>query len=584
VAEGALHEAAKREHLKRLIAGRREGVHNLSPAKIREIVGTNARNYGITNSNLTRARNRGGHHGFEQHHLKEAAHEDVSHPSYNQHRAGAPTSRTPEQPESSSSTPAPQERPQRRSRRRSTRQEAPTQTNENEQTGQEAPARSNESEQQAVEESPEDRERKKELSKILEELSSGHGVDLKRESSLASDIRAVKLAESNPNSEQSRALSEADPDFARSEAIVRRAIETQANGGNPYLERATEIFGRIKDDLTEERSKSISHMMSAINSLKAQESTGALLSKADKMKILKRHYNEEREAGDPPFSKAKDHFERGTFHTVDEVLDNDPIDPEVERFVRGYAAKQMARLRPYLKPSWVDAHSENEVPTFGDLVSLRELATMDPEQAASIREINPRGRAGVPLELQQMTIGSNGKPQLPPEWLPINLFPVWVYTVKQRGEGSYGGVSPGQRVTGSHVDLGAQSSYGESHILRALRKYVQMRGGPGNLIDIPAGKLSQIGLTHADIFKGERQLSDEQLKKLIKTKIIDPVALTKIMMDEAPVSTSKSFSLYIDSDAKYVPGEIIRKSEGIFIDLRKSKIEKIEHILQARRA
>jgi preprotein translocase subunit YajC len=117
-----------------------------------------------------------------------------------------------------------------------------------------------------------------------------------------------------------------------------------------------------------------------------------------------------------------------------------------------------------------------------------------------------------------------------------------------------------------------------------------------DLVEIPDHKLSKLNLTQADIFKGE--LSDSQVNEIARTKYIDPVRLVAFMKTEEKKQdkAKKSFSLIVKSDEVYTPGETLAKADlvveskvenvvksGMVIDIRKSRIEKIERILLARR-
>jgi hypothetical protein len=122
-----------------------------------------------------------------------------------------------------------------------------------------------------------------------------------------------------------------------------------------------------------------------------------------------------------------------------------------------------------------------------------------------------------------------------------------------------------------------------------------MRGQTG--VDIPAHKLEAAQLTPADIFKA-LAAGDASAWDYAKKNYIDPVQLqvyVKEILDKKK-KTKKSFSLVVDSDAIYTPGETFAKAEmvvksrvetiptpGMVIDIKKSRIEKIERILLARR-
>jgi len=387
-----------------------------------------------------------------------------------------------------------------------------------------------------------------------------------------------------------RDLSEADPALAEAETAVQAAVDAQRNGENPYLKRSKEIYERIKGELKPERAKAIKHMLAAYET----RLRGGAINEAG----WKAQYNAIRtemggtSSGLPPWSGAKKHFESGTFHTMDEVINNPPINLEVERMKRGYAAKQFHRLKPFLKDAWAQANpsAPPPMPTFGDLKSWSEVPGGKTPYAQSV---NPRGRTALPDEVHKAVVkGADGKPKLPPPWMPIHLMPAWNYVVaKTGGAGSaYGGQRPQVDPSGK-LSTTAQARYQEGIALSTLRKYVVMRGGPDQLIDIPSSKLAGSQLSHAQIFKADN-LSDAQLKNILKTKVIDPVSFIGFLKKELKIK--KSFSLVVSKSETYTPGETlgyngdIRKSSptqpGIVIDLKKAeKIRKIKGILHDRK-
>jgi hypothetical protein len=112
----------------------------------------------------------------------------------------------------------------------------------------------------------------------------------------------------------------------------------------------------------------------------------------------------------------------------------------------------------------------------------------------------------------------------------------------------------------------------EGIITNSLRKYVKMRG-ESNLVDIPQSKLTELGTTHADIFKGP--IGD--IKTLIRHKIIDPVALLQLVKQELKGGLKKSAFLYVKADES--PFVKSRTSEK---DLRKSLVKRIKRLRNER--
>lgn len=371
-------------------------------------------------------------------------------------------------------------------------------------------------------------------------------------------------------------------------------MQAQQNGHNPYLHRAVEIFHRIRGDLKEDRKKAIDHFFQAHDSVLAR---GETPTRENVLAAYKAIPGNERKRTLPA-----DEVQKGTFHTIDEVFDNPPIDPEVERMKRGYAAKQFQRFKPFLKEGWLAANpsAPPPMPTFADVKTWTEHGGPKPSWAGTTK-------MAVPEEFHNATHKSaDGKPKYPPQWMPLHLAPVWTYVAKsmERDGGASvwqagpGGNAPAYAATrtpsrdessptGWKVDMGSQAPSGaaftgpEGMMVSSLRKYVQMRGGADQLTDIPGSKLAEAGITHRDIFKSD--MSDAAIKKLITTKIIDPVGLMAVVKRELK-GMKKSFELVVDLEQTYVPGSTLRKSEPVLtIDVVKSaKIERIKGILSAR--
>jgi hypothetical protein len=265
--------------------------------------------------------------------------------------------------------------------------------------------------------------------------------------------------------------------------------------------------------------------------------------------------------------------------TLDEVMKNEPIDVEMERMKRGYGAKQFARMKPYLKPSWIAANHDAPppFPTFGDIKSWNDHAGEGhgpkPAWAGTTRLAMPKEVFDAAAK------GPDGKPLYPPAWMPIHHMAVWNYIAKKAGsEGNpYQTVNPYSQ---GKVNAANQAGYQEGIAINALRKYVQMRGGADQLVDIPRSKLAEMGLNHNEIFKAKKgyspHLTDDELKEIVTTKIVDPVALTTFLDEEmSGKKVKKSFSLVIPTNA---PSHIFRKAYVVGVrehELMKAKVAKI---------
>jgi len=347
----------------------------------------------------------------------------------------------------------------------------------------------------------------------------------------------------------------ADPEVEATEAPIRRMSEVSEAGGNPYLDRAKEIFERVKNDVKPERKQHAEYMMQAISQAGATDQAAL---KAKYMEI----------SGKRNFKGAIGDFEKSTFMTMDEIKENKPIDMAVERMRRGYPAMQVARLKPHLKDSFASAHPDAPppMPTWGDLKTWREAGGDKPDWAGTTR-------TSVPKEVFDAAVKANGKPLYPPAWMPVHLMPLWNYVGQKVGATAYQTPAPGQRISPEgKVDVGSQATYQEGVIIASLRKYVQMRGGPDQLVDIPKSKLAEVGLSHEKIFKAEG-LGIAQLKEIMKYKIIDLVELVPFIDEVMAQKVKKSYSLVVGVGER--PFEKSNKSEE---RLRKSLIGKIQRL------
>ena len=372
---------------------------------------------------------------------------------------------------------------------------------------------------------------------------------------------------SAPTSSTARELHSEDPELAAADEPLERMIREQERGGNPYLSRAKEIYHNIMGDVKPERARIAGHMLQALESLGSDVNEASLLAE------YKRISGSTRIRG---LSGVGADFEKATFMTLEEVMGNAPINPEVERMKRGYGAMQFARMKPYLKDSWKSGNSgaPPPMPTFGDLKTWTEHDGPKPEWAGATRTAVPKA------VFDGAVRGSDGKPKYPPAWMPVHLMPAWNYIVKKSeaaDQNPYQTRAP--QMQGGSLRLGNQAGYQEGMAINALRKYVQMRGGPEQLVDIPSNKLSEVGLSHSDIFKAGD--GDDSLKQALKHKIVDPVALLPFIKQElhsAPEDSdiTKSVRFVVDDEA---PAVNFRKSYVVKL----SKSEMIRKIKDLKR-
>lgn len=399
---------------------------------------------------------------------------------------------------------------------------------------------------------------------------------------VAGEQAQAAMRSSSPSSTEARELASVDPSFAEADRPITEMLEAQRRGENPYLKRATDIYHNIRGDVKDERKQTIDHVFSALAALKTAGKPLTEENVVNKYKEL----SGKRIRG---ISGIAEEFEKGTFMQLEEVMNNHPVNVEVERMKRGYAAKQFARMKPFLKGEWTAANpsAPPPYPTFGDIKSWGDHGGTRPSWAGSTR-------LAMPKEVFDASIkDAAGKPQYPPPWMPIHLMPVWNYAAKKAaGEGNNpyqsGNVATNQRGMVDRTGTGSQAQYQEGMLKSAIRKYVVMRGGAENLTDIPANKLSEAGLSHGDIFKSEegKEMSDEQLNHLVKHKIVDPVGLMKFVKEEMKAKTQKSWALVVDLqkgavDFKKEPAIPFKKSFVVRRDdVRKSKIEKVRSLLR----
>lgn len=397
--------------------------------------------------------------------------------------------------------------------------------------------------------------------------------------------RAKKLQEiqrvTGPDAPAAREMAADDPTFAADEEPIRRMIKAQREGKNPYLERAKEIFERIAGHLPEKNRHSYSMFLEMAD--QGVHTPGVPVDE----ERLKTAWNSARGRGDTadPMMmtwgelKSKMGSYKGLFMEMDEILGNQPVNPEIERAKRGYARKQFERMQPFVKPEWKSANPDAPppYPTWGDLKTWGQHG-----HSPEWNPVGPTGRA-IPKEVfDAAPKKEDGKPLYPPLWFPIHLMPAWNFLIK-RNQGKTGDKnSPMAQAayanrTGDYGNAGKITNRGtqlamnidlESEFLNGLRKYIQGRGGVNQLIDIPAASMTNQGMHFEDIFKGEfveHDLSDKTLHKVLKHKIIDPVALAPFL--EAQLEETKSKS------------KKVKKSWSLVADLHKKEEPKVEEIL-----
>lgn len=400
----------------------------------------------------------------------------------------------------------------------------------------------------------------------------------------------------------SRELSSHDPDFGRSEAGVREMAEAHRRGENPYLNRAKEVFEKVKNAINAERSTVVGHLLTAIDQAKTEHEVHGTPMTAE---LVTAYYKTLMPRARGISDGAKDHIERATGFTFDELVNNPPVNAEVERAKRGFAAKQAARLEPYISDAFRakrEAYQRENPgktlhPTYNDLMTWNEWTAKTGQPLPAHATSHGRSQRAHPKEffdtivkvpVQNDSGGVDIKSQMPPAWLPLHLTPVWNYTVKKaQGENfsAYADVprqGHGIMSDTQKVGLPARSEQGEAMFLRSLRKYVQFRGGEAQLIDIPANKLAEVGMTHSELFRSlfAGSINKDQFKAMLASKIIDPVALLPFVKKEFKLN--KSFVFVVPQSDEYVIGETLLKSKPAPVAKSMNRIDRIREILRER--
>jgi hypothetical protein len=397
----------------------------------------------------------------------------------------------------------------------------------------------------------------------------------------ADNMRRDSLAQtSGPDAPLASEVHAADPILAQDDEPIRRMIEAQSRGENPYLNRAKEIFERTQANMEPKMRTSLAKFFTAMNSLSPDSSEAT----------IKAEYDRGRARGESlTFSdlKSKIGSYRGVYVDMDEITSNEPLNPEIERAKRGYARKQFERMKPYIKDSWKQSNSDAPppYPTWGDLKTWGEHGH-NPEWSGRTN----RGTA-VPREVfDAAPKGSDGKPLYPPTWFPINLQPAWNFLIKSSrnpeadAQAIYanrtGDFGEKGKISGEGVQLAMDKDL-QNHFLNAVRKYVQGRGGISQLVDIPSTKFGSSNLSHEEIFKAdfkEHDLSDLALKKIMRHKIIDPIALAPFLKGELSANRPVRKSIHLVVDAKLGAVSFDDKKENLIKSDNAQEILKAEII------
>ena len=388
------------------------------------------------------------------------------------------------------------------------------------------------------------------IAELRAKLKDDHDFELPSSKPLA-DPEAASVQESverveeamertrTTSSPESHALSEVDENFEETEVAIEEAEEAQTTGANPYLDRAKANFATAKDSFmagsekNKKRADLVSHFLNALSEGKTTED--------EILTYIKSIDGFQRLRG---LSAVKDGLNAMTSYSMDEILTNPPVDPEVERMKRGYGQKQFERMKDYIKDSWMQNNPDAPppYPTFGDVKSWSEHGGDKPSWAG-------RTRLAMPESVFNAAPKKGGKPQYPPTWMPINMMPTWNYIVAKAGEASpYG-------ATVNPSNIGQVPVYQEGIAIASIRKYIIRRGGADQLTDIPSAKLSEMSLSHEDIFRS-MALTDEQIKKIISIKHIPLTDLVPIIDEEMKAEASKMSKSYI------IPKDIYKAKRG----------------------
>jgi hypothetical protein len=375
---------------------------------------------------------------------------------------------------------------------------------------------------------------------------------------------AVSRARETMESETTQELHSASPELASSDAAINEMIAQQAEGKNPYVQRAKKFYDRIKNDMTPVRRDTLKHLFAAFE--RVGEQTGENAIKSAYAQIQR-----EAGTGETAWSKVKGHISPGLFHDPEELFNNEPVNVDMERMKRGFGKMQFERMKPFLGNAFKSAHPDAPppYPTYDDLKtweehgSRPEWATAGPGRAKTKR--------AVPKEFHDsMPKGSDGKVLNPPGWMPLHLTPVWNYLAKRAGSAAYAEQGPNSNeISQQRLNFPSQGQLA-GHMKNSLRNFVQMRG-ENNFADIPKAKAEAYGIDLADLYKSD---SEAGLHRVLTTKVIPMNEFVEFMNTQPMVK--KSFSLVIDEDLKPLR---FKKSFTIEEDMKKSElIKKIRNL------
>jgi hypothetical protein len=397
--------------------------------------------------------------------------------------------------------------------------------------------------------------------------------------SMGAAIDHIRVVDSpSPSSPAAAAVHSVDSELAVADAPIARMEATAAAGGNPHLQRAKEIYQRIRNDVSPARRAIVDHVLAAIDHLELMRNVGMVGGENAAEGILLDRYKQISGKRIRGLSGIAAEFEKATFKTLDEVLHNRPVSAEVERMKTGYGAMQYARMAPYVNDEYkaklrsMGRSGPPPYPTYKDLKTWGSTPIPESMRASRIQRQVPQAfYDSVPKDAQ-------GKPQMPPAWMPLNMMPAWIYHVKKSmkaGASAYEGgtLSPSpNELTAEGVPTFPSQGNLNHQFRNTVRKYIQMRG-EGNLVDIPVSSLAEANISHHDIYKSKEGMSFEEI---VVNKIIDPVSLVSFM-ESQPKPVKKSFALVVDLGL-----DAVDFKKSFYVAQKPSKAELINKIKSLR--
>jgi hypothetical protein len=371
---------------------------------------------------------------------------------------------------------------------------------------------------------------------------------------------AVERAREVLSSEENQELTAASPELADTDKQIRKMVEMQARGENPYLKRAKEFYGRIKDDITStaaspERKDSIRNFFAAMDLV--GDNVGENAIKSAYMQVRSQT------GKGAAWGQAKKDVEGILFHSMDELLGNPPIDVDMERMKRGFGMMQFERLKPFLKPEFTSRLNNGNpppYPTYDDLQDWPRDAADRPAWANSPTKITKK----VPKAFfDSMPRDASGKILNPPKELPLHLTPVWTYYANNMS----GSEAYGQRMNPN--DMGSDQKLRmpetgdlQNRFRNTLRKFIQVRG-ENSFVDIPKSDAERKGFRIEDLYR-----SEDAMNSFLATKIIPMEELMKFIKQDMK-KVKKSFTLVVDEALKPLN---FKKSFTIEEDVKKSEL------------